>query len=117
MRLARFFPQLNIPPGLGVSLAPVTAQVTGTSVNPCRQRPGDIARGHVSRIDGDQRPRAGALCRPGADVPAATFRSNRSGQGAVRVTVNADPTIPTVSVGGRVTGLNLAALHLPTDDR
>lgn len=113
VRLARYFPQIPLPPGLGASPAPVTGQVTGSSLNPVVEiqttLPAVTYRGNTAT---DVRMRV-LYANSVFLFPDTTFRLNGGGQGAVRVTIDSVPKTPTVRIGGRVTGVNLAALRLP----
>lgn len=113
LRLARDFPQLKIPPGLGVAPSAVVAQVTGTAANPVvTVQASSPAVTYAGNRATDVRGR-GLYANQVLRISSATFRLNGTGVGAVRVTVNTAPKVPTVSIGGRVAGVNLSALRLP----
>ena len=91
----------------------MTGQVTGSSLNPVVQIqtaiPAVTFQGNTATDV-----RTSVLYANNVFLfPSATFRLRGGGQGALRVTINSLPKTPTVRIGGRVTGVNLAALHLP----
>jgi hypothetical protein len=113
VRLAHYFPQITMPHGIGIASAPVTARITGSSLNPVVQIdttiPAVTYAGNTATDVHTQVLYANSVFL----FPNATFRLKGGGQGAVRVTINSVPKTPTVRIGGHVTGVNLAALRLP----
>lgn len=113
LRLARDLPQIKLPPGLGVAPGPVLAKITGTTDNPVVTFQ---AASPVVTFQGNQATNVrarGLYANYVTRLSPITFRVGATGQGALRVTLYTKSKTPTVSVGGRIAGVNLAALHLP----
>lgn len=113
LRLARDLPQIKLPPGLGVAPGSGIAKITGTPDNPVVtfQAASPLVTFQGNRVT-NVRAR-GLYANYVTRMSPVTFRVGATGQGALRVTINTSAKTPSVSVGGRIAGVNLAALRLP----
>jgi len=112
-RLARAVPALTLPAGLSAAPGPVTASFTGTVANPTITVNAALPRVNYRNNAFSDLTASATYAGKVLSVPAATFRVNGTGRGAVRATVDTRAAKPVFLLAGTVSGVNLAGVHLP----
>ena len=113
LRLAAAVPVLKLPQGFKVSPGPVRVGFTGTPTSPTitisATLPAVAYAGNQATGLMVQATYANKIL----SIPAATFQLNRTGQAALRGTLDTTGAKPVLLLAGMVHNLDLAALRLP----
>jgi len=112
-RLSRGLTFLKLPAGVSVSPGPVTAQFTGTAVNPTITVSGSLPSVTYLGNRATSVSAQALYANKVLSIPSAAFHLNGTGLAALRATVDLTRARPTILLAGTARGLDLAALRLP----
>ncbi len=111
--LLRVLPAIRVPPGVTLSVGSATAQITGSSDFPVVSAAVRIPRiAYRGNIANNVRARV-LYANNVLSLPTVVFQPAAGGEGILRATVNTQSLVPSIAIGGRVSGVNVARLHLP----
>lgn len=111
--LLRVLPAIRVPPGVTLSVGSATAQITGSADFPVVSAAVRIPRiAYQGNIANNVRARV-LYANNVLSLPTVVFQPAAGGQGILRATVNTQSLVPSIAIGGRVSGVDVARLHLP----
>ncbi len=111
--LLRVLPAVHVPPGVALSVGSATAQITGSADFPVVSADVRIPRiTYQGNAANDVRGRV-LYANNVLSLPTVVFRPAAGGAGILRATVNTQSLVPSIAIGGRVSGVDVARLHLP----
>ena len=113
VRLARAVPALTLPAGLTASPGPVAVSFTGTVASPTLTINAALPSVSYQNNTLTHLAARATYANKVLSVPSATFDAPGGGSGTVQARLDTRGRKPVFSLAGAVSGVNLAALHLP----